>query len=299
MFNKTIIGVDLGGTKIGVGKVEANQIVKHFAFNVSSQASEEKIVNEIIQAIEKVFDQTIAGIGVGAPSLVDVEKGIVYDVQNIPSWKKVPLKEILENHFHRPVYVNNDANCFAIGEKYFGKGRNYKNMVGLIIGTGMGAGIIINNRLYSGINCGAGEFGSIPYKEHIYEYYCSGQFFINEYGIEGHHLFDEAKKGDTKSLAIFEQFGIHLGNAIMTILFAVDPEAIILGGSVSQAYPFFQETMWKEIRSFPYKHTIERLVIDTTEETQIAILGAAALFYDAQENLQPVYLLKGNNENPS
>ena len=157
-------------------------------------------------------------------------------------------------------------------------------MVGLIIGTGMGAGIIINNRLYSGVNCGAGEFGSIPYKKHIYEYYCSGQFFINEYGIEGHSLFDEAKKGDKKSLSIFEQFGIHLGNAIMTILFAVDPEAIILGGSVSQLYSFFEVTMWKEIKSFPYKHTIERLVIDTTEETQIAILGAAALFYDAQYN---------------
>ena len=100
MFNKTIIGVDLGGTKIGVGKVEANQIATHFTFNVSSQASEEKILDEIIQAIEKVFDQTTAGIGVGAPSLVDVEKGIVYDVQNIPSWKKVHLKQILEDHFH-------------------------------------------------------------------------------------------------------------------------------------------------------------------------------------------------------
>ena len=100
MFNKTIIGVDLGGTKIGVGKVESNQIVKHFAFNISSQASEEKIINEILHAIEKVFDQNTAGIGVGAPSLVDVEKGIVYDVQNIPSWKKVPLKQILEDHFH-------------------------------------------------------------------------------------------------------------------------------------------------------------------------------------------------------
>ena len=88
MYNKTIIGVDLGGTKIGVGKVESNQMVNHFAFSVSSQASEEKIVNEIIQAIEKVFDQNTAGVGVGAPSLVDVEKGIVYDVQNIPSWKK-------------------------------------------------------------------------------------------------------------------------------------------------------------------------------------------------------------------
>jgi len=288
MFNKTIIGVDLGGTNIGVGKVEKNQIMNHFSFEVSSQGNEKKILSEIIQAIESVFDQKIEGIGIGVPGLVDIEKGIVYDIQNIPSWKKVHLKEILENHFHKPVYVNNDANCFAVGEKYFGNGKDYKNMVGLIIGTGMGAGIIINNHLYSGVNCGAGEFGSIPYKEYIYEYYCSGQFFINEYGIEGQYLFDKATAGDIKSLEIFEQFGTHLSNAILTILFAVDPEAIILGGSVCQSYPFFQEAMWKRIRSFPYEHTIDNLIIETTEEPQIAILGAAALFYDAQNCIHDI-----------
>jgi len=282
MFGKFVIGVDLGGTKIAIGRIDANRIMDYCTVNISSQDRKEKVLDELINSIDKVFNEDIAGIGIGVPSLVDVEKGIVYDVQNIPSWKEVHLKEILEAQFHRPVYVNNDANCFAVGEKYFGKGKKFKNMVGLIVGTGLGAGIIINDHLYSGFNCGAGEFGSIPYKDQIYEYYCSGQFFIKEYGTEGHNLFDKAKKGDITSLEIFEQFGTHLGNAIMTILFAVDPEAIILGGSVSQAYPFFQKTMWKEIRSFPYKHTIERLVIDTTEETQIAILGAAALFYDAQ-----------------
>ena len=282
MANETIIGVDLGGTKIAIGKIESSVIVKQLSFNVSSQASEEKVIEEILHAISELFDANIAGIGIGVPSLVDIEKGIVFDVPNIPSWKEVHLKKILEDHFKKPVYVNNDANCFAVGEKYYGKGKPYKNMVGVTLGTGMGAGIIINNRLYSGTNCGAGEFCTIMYRDHDYEYYCSGQFFKKEFGIEGYRLFENAKDGDEESLKIFSHFGTHLGNAIKTILFALDPEAIILGGSVSQSYPFFKQAMWEQIRTFPYKRTVEKLFIDVTEEPQIALLGAAALFYNAQ-----------------
>ncbi|MEE9118845.1 MAG: ROK family protein, partial [Calditrichia bacterium] len=150
MIQEVIIGIDLGASKVRIGKVEKNRIVKHISSNISAEGSEKQILNEIIQTIEEVFDPGVAAIGVGVPSVVDVEKGIVYEVQNIASWQKVPLKEILENHFHKPVYVNNDANCFAVGEKHFGKGKKYRNFVGLTIGTGVGAGIIINNRLYCG-----------------------------------------------------------------------------------------------------------------------------------------------------
>ncbi len=282
MTSESIIGVDLGGTAVNVGKVENERVVKSISANITTRGEEKQILNEIVEAIEKVFDQSIAGIGIGVPSVVDVEKGIVYDVQNIPSWKEVHVKEILENHFQTPVYVNNDANCFAVGEKYFGKGKKYRNLVGVTLGTGLGAGVIIDNRLYWGANCGAGEFGSVSYKEHIIEYYSSGQFFMNEYGIKGQQVYEKARQGDKKSLEIFEEFGTHLGEAIKTILFAVDPEAIIIGGSVCQSYPFFQKAMWERIKTFPYKNSIDRLVIETSDQKQIAILGAAALYYDAQ-----------------
>jgi len=282
MTTEAIIGVDLGGTKVSLGKVKKNRIVKHISSDISAEESEEQILGEIIKAIEEIFDPGVAGIGVGVPSVVDIEKGIVYEVQNITSWKKVPLKEILESHFHKPVYVNNDANCFAVGEKHFGKGRKYSNFVGVTIGTGLGAGIIINNRLYYGSNCGAGEFGSIPYKRSILEYYCGGQFFMGEYGIKGEQVYTRAKQGDKTALKIFKQFGTHLGEAMMIIMFAVDPEAIIIGGAVSQAFSFFEKSMRERIKTFPYKHAVERLIIETTDQPQIAILGAAALYYDAQ-----------------
>lgn len=282
MIQEVIIGIDLGASKVRIGKVEKNRIVKHISSNISAEGSEKQILNEIIHTIEEVFDPGVAAIGVGVPSVVDVEKGIVYEVQNIASWQKVPLKEILENHFHKPVYVNNDANCFAVGEKHFGQGKKYRNFVGLTIGTGVGAGIIINNRLYCGDNCGAGEFGIIPYKKSILEYYCSGQFFMGEYGIRGDQVYARAKQGDKTAIEIFEQFGTHFGDAMKIIMFAVDPEAIIIGGAVSQAFSFFEKSMRERMNTFPYKHALEHIIIETTDQPQIAILGAAALYYDAQ-----------------
>ena len=91
-----------------------------------------------------------------------------------------------------------------------------------------------------------------------------------------------AKKGDKTALKIFEKFGAHLGEAIMIIMFAVDPEAIILGGSVSRSYPFFQKSMWNRIKTFIYRKSADRLVIDVSVQPQIAMLGAAALYHDAQ-----------------
>ena len=123
MASESIIGIDLGGTKVSIGKVESHRIIKHVSANITTKGSDQQILDEVIAAIEQVFDQSIAGIGMGVPSIVDVEKGIVYNVQNIPSWEEVHVKEILEDRFQRPVYVNNDANCFAVGEKHFGKGK--------------------------------------------------------------------------------------------------------------------------------------------------------------------------------
>ncbi len=287
MANEWIIGVDLGGTKVSIGKIESQRVTEHVSANITTKGEVGQIMSEIIAGIEKVFDPGIAGIGIGVPSIVDVEKGIVYNVQNIPSWKEVHVKKTLEERFQRPVYVNNDANCFAVGEKYFGKGQKFRNLVGVTLGTGLGTGIIIDNRLYCGLNCGAGEFGSISYRDRIIEYYCSGQFFENVHGVKGHLVYEKARQGDAGALEIFDEFGTHLGEAMKTILFAVDPEAIIIGGSVCRSYPFFEKAMWKKIETFPYWKTIDNLVIATSDHEHIAVLGAAALYFDAQQSARP------------
>jgi len=281
-MDNAVVGVSISGKTIVAGKVKNGLIEKSISRKIYNRGSEEEILAEVLSVISEVKDDEVAGIGIGVPSLVDVEKGIVYKVQNIPSWREVHIKEILESHFGVKVYVNNDANCFAIGESYFGNTKGYENSVGLIIGAGVGAGVIFKGHLYSGTNCGAGEFGEIPYRDFNYEYYLNDAYFEYKYGVAAGTFLSRANKKDKIAKAIFEHYGTDLGNLIKTILFTVDPEMIVIGGSLSKAFPWFEKSMWDKINTFPYKHAINKLKVVASSREDIAVLGAAALYFDAQ-----------------
>jgi glucokinase len=281
--NEAIVGVFLGGKLLHVGKVKNNRIVKSATKTIDNLASEEEVLEEVINAINEVFDDEVKGIGVGVPSLVDTENGIVYDVQHIPSWQEVHLKDILADVFSVNVYVNNDANCFVVGEKYFGEASSKRNVVGLVVGTGLGAGVIVDNKLYTGRNCGVGEIGMIPYREHNIEYYVSSKSFLTKYDMDFNTLLKRAKDGNKIAIRIFQHFGEDLAIVIQTTLFAYDPEIIILGGAIIEAYPFFEESMHSSLQKFPYKKVIENLEIKVSANIEMPVLGAAALFFDARQ----------------
>jgi glucokinase len=152
----------------------------------------------------------------------------------------------------------------------------------LIIGTGLGSGVIINDKLFEGANCGAGEFGEVDYMDHNYEYYASGQFFLNCYNKSGNEIYKEALAGDKQAIAIFEEYGVHLGNVIKMILYSYDPEMIILGGSVRDAYSLFEKTMWQRIRTFSYPKSLEHFKLGVSTLEASGVLGAASLYYDQQ-----------------
>jgi glucokinase len=271
------IGIDLGGTNIRAGVVDRGATVKKLSEPCKAEMPEQAILNQLKEMISALMMPGIESIGVGVPSVVDVGRGIVYNVANIPSWKEVHLKAILEMEFRLPVADNNDCNCFALGEYYFGTGKMYKDMVCLALGTGVGAGIIINGKLYTGHNAGAGEIGCLPYLTHNYEYYCSGYFFIKEHGITGKEAFESAGAGDRHALELWHETGIHIGNLIKAVLFTYDPQAIVLGGSIARAFNFFSEKMYESLKRFPYPETVERIAILSSQTEDVALLGAAAL----------------------
>ena len=281
-MTRTILGVDLGGTNVRAALVHHQRLGAVSSVHVNPQGSAEEVLDQLCGLVDRTKSRDVDGIGIGVPSVVDIEKGIVYDVQNIPSWREVHLKSLLEARYAVPVLVNNDANCFTLGEKHFGKGIGCQSMIGLILGTGFAGGIIINGRLYAGRNCGAGEFGMIPYLETIYEHYCSGQFFTRHVGQTGAQVYRRAAEGDQEALKAFAEFGHHLGEGIKTILYAYDPETIILGGSVRKAFRCFEDAMWESIRSFGFPNSVKTLRIAVSELEHVAILGAAALHYDAE-----------------
>lgn len=279
-LQKNVIGVIFGGKHLSAARIENGVIADIVHREVNNREAEEVILSEIIHTINSVYTDSVAGIGVGVPSLVDIKHGIVINPTNIPSWHKVHLKDILEEQFNVPVYINNDANCFALGEKYFGVAKDYENIAGITIATGFGVGIIINGKLYSGRNAGAGEFCSIPYRDHDYEYYCSTKYFEEKYGLKNEILLARAKKKDKIALAIYELFGMDLGNAIKTIMYALDPDAIVIGGIMAEAYDFYKEAMLKTVNSFIYKGTVKNIKIFKSTEANIPVYGAAALCFE-------------------
>jgi glucokinase len=283
MTSNKYLGVDIGGTKIQVGVVQDGELIQEVRFETSASASKEQILAELAHNLAPLVTADVTGIGIGVPGLVDEEEGIVHNVQNIPSWREVHLKQHLASYFDKPVYLTNDANAFAIGEKMYGQGRPYANLVGLALGTGLGAGIIINHQLYSGTLSSAGEFGMIPYLDKTLEDYCSGKFFGQRTNRPGAAWQALAQQGDAEALTVYAEFGRHLGQALYIILYALSPEAIFLGGSVSQGYEFFRGGLYESLAAFPFRQITDRLVVAPSLIGNAAVLGAAALCHMKQE----------------
>jgi glucokinase len=281
--NIKLIGIDLGGTKVNVGLIQGDQIIdKQYAKIPGSTDNEWDVINLIIDLTKKILsNHKIEAIGIGVPSILNRNKGIIYEVHNIPSWKKVPLGDILKEEFGIPVFLDNDANCFVLGEYHFGKGKGCANLVGITLGTGMGTGIITNNQLMGDANGGSGEFGMMPYKNGVIEDYSSGKFFKNIVKTDGEDIFQNALNGDKKALDAYAQYGHYLGHAIKTILYALDPEKIIIGGSIAQSSQFFDQGLKESLKDFAFKKTIDKIEIIYSDTPDIALLGSAALFYRA------------------
>jgi glucokinase len=279
--NLKFIGVDLGGTNVRAGLVQGAKILALEKRPTFADNSKGFVLEEICKTIEAVFKPDVRGIGIGVPSVVDAD-GVVYSVANIPSWRKVPLKKILERRFRVPVFVNNDAKCFALGELHHGAGRGYKNLVGLIVGTGLGAGVILDGKIFSGTNGVAGELGHMPYLESEFEHFCSGRFFVREFGVDAFTAEQRADAGDLKAKKMFEAFGNHLGNAIQTLLYAYDPEVIVFGGGVSNAFRHFETAIRANLKSFRFQAGLKNLVIAPSKNPHIAVLAAAALCLDSE-----------------
>jgi glucokinase len=274
------IGVDLGATNIRAGLVQHGAVQMINQVGLNDKDSLEKTLAQLISIISPLIQPGVKGIGIGVPSVVDIEKGIVYNVVHIPSWKKVELKSILEKTFKLPVQVNNDVNCFAMGEHKYGSGKGYSSLVAIAMGTGTGSGIIVNNRLFPGVNCGAGEIGCMPYLDSDYEHYTSSLFFSIRHQTTAVVQHELAQKGDPHAIGLWETFGAHLGNLLKAVLYAYDPPIIILGGSLTKAYAFFETTMKKELETFYYPEIVKKVKIVPGTIDNIAILGAAALMTD-------------------
>ena len=233
---KTTISVDLGGTHVRVARISNGIIEKCIKEKCNSNGDENDVLQQICKLIDEVINDNVERIGIGVPSVVDHEKGIVYGV-----------------------------------------GKNYKNVVGITLGTGVGAGIICNGKIYRGTNTGAGEIGCLPYLDSDYEHYCSSQW-MKKQGVEAENLSLRASQGDEKAIALWQEFGKHLGKLMQAILFTYDPDAIIIGGGIAAGFPYFMESMKNSMHEgFPYQHEADNVQIFISELPNCNLLGASEI----------------------
>jgi len=264
-----ILGIDLGGGHVRAGLVRKGRVVRAETHLLDNKAGRQKIVRQILDAIDGMFYHSISGIGMGVPAYV--KNGVVFDAGNIPAFQNIDLERTLKARYGVPVALNNDANCFA-----FGQGIQKGILVGLILGTGVGAGIVVDGRILSGSNCGAGEFGRIPFRNGTVEDYCSGKFFIRR-GSDGESVAAMAAKGQRAAKQAFSEYGGYLGEALGIIVHSLDPDRIVLGGSVANSYTYFRRSMEASLRHQISGRVLKHLRIAPSAKRHAAIIGAAQL----------------------
>ena len=288
---KKAIGVDLGGTNTKVGLVSYDgRILKRIEVPTRVDKGSHHLINNIIECIKKIHEKNIEGIGVGSPGPLDSKKGIILDPVNLPL-RNVPIKKILEKEFKTTVILNNDANCYALGEAHYGAAKRYRHVVGLTLGTGIGGGIIIDKKLYHGRG-NAAELGHMTIDFNGKESNCGNNGCIEELaaarGILSRskgmnvettlQLFQLARKGNRKAQKVFHDIGEFLGVAITNTMYAFDPEIIVIGGKISESWQFFEESMHETIRKRYFSRPCP--VVRTKLGRDAGILGAASLLLD-------------------
>ena len=268
-----VVGVDVGGTNIKLGVVgPSGKVIVRNSFATKPFAfSRIKLITALAREIEAsiitagLTKKQIAGVGIGLPGLVDFEKGYVRFLPNIPGWRGVHLKSILQKKIHLPVFVDNDVKMITLAESKFGAGKGVRNLVCLTLGTGVGSGLILNGQLYRGEGNAAGELGHMPLNEHGPKCNCGGIGCFETYvgnrplfalasrmmgkpGMTTQSMYALAKKGNKKALLFWKKASEHIGNGLVGIVNLLNPRLIIIGGGVSNNERFLFKTITETIR---------------------------------------------------
>lgn len=264
-----ILGFDIGGTKCAVITAlwdgENIKLLKKQKCDTDLTIAPEKMIDRLILLAEKILEQKPDAIGISCGGPLDSGKGVIMGPPNLPGWDNVKIVEKLSRHYGVPAYLQNDANACAVAEWKFGNGRGYKNLVFLTFGTGLGAGLILNGKLYCGTNGNAGEVGHIRLapegpvgfgKAGSFEGFCSGggiaQLGRMKFGettvhseITAKSIAEAAMEGDETALEVYRISGEYLGKGLSVLIDILNPEAIIIGSIFSRN----RELLWEHAKA--------------------------------------------------
>lgn len=301
------IGVDLGGTNIAVGVVDENmKIIGRGKVKTRCPRPAAEIFDDIALAVEMAIKDAgiskddVTSVGVGTPGSVNKNNGYIEFSNNL-EFNQVPAKEMLEERIGKTVYLDNDANCAALGEAIAGVGNGVENFVAITLGTGVGSGIIINGKIVVGVNYCAGEMGHMVIcadgkpcncgRKGCWEQYSSATALIAQTkeamknnpdslmwqmtggidNVSGRTAFDAMRQGDKAATEVVDKYIYYLSIGIGNVINALQPEIVCIGGGVSHEGDYLLKPLQKYIEE-------QRYSLYASKQTQIV---AAQLGNDA------------------
>jgi glucokinase len=316
---RVVIGVDLGGTNLrtAILSPDGNILDRH---KEATHAADgwENVVARLIEnikrhrksAIQQGFD--VAAVGVGAPGVIQADKGIVVKSPNFPDWNNLPLKDQLEKTLGIPVFLENDANAAALGEQWRGAGQGIRSMILLTLGTGVGGGIILDNKIWHGADGMAGEIGHMTLIPDgrpctcgnigCLEMYSSARGIVQSFRealgettggvpdqlrqISSEQVYEAAGAGNEIALQVMKDMGRMLGIGIASLINIFNPERIVVGGGVKDAWPLFigatREEIMKRAFAVPAKRTE---IVPSQLGDDAGMVGAAAVALELQKSV--------------
>lgn len=286
MTENYYLGADLGGTQLRLAAIdrEGHLLTEIFSLSTGKNFSPEDLQNGISELSARIK----SALGTGAPAAFGlgtagaVLNGVMSVATNLPKLEGMNAQEILSAVVHCPVKIDNDANCFALAEARFGAGKGARHLCAVTIGTGVGCGIIIDGKVHQGAHAQAGEIWSIPLRDRFLEFYLSGLGVAHSYEISGGEagaidaakVADLARAGDAIAIKVWHQVTEDLHFLCEVLAAVVDPEMIVIGGSLAQSRDLFADELERKLssRNLPIAYA--------ALGTSAGVIGAASLNLD-------------------
>lgn len=295
MNNDIVLAVDLGGTNLRMAAVGRDgQIFSHKKIKTDNDPS--KLLNALVSLADEcraelTGDQTVIGIGVGAPANI-THDGVLRNLPNLSQLEGMDLKADLSAKLNVPVVLENDATAAAIGENWLGASKDVQDSIMITLGTGVGGGIIINNEPLLGIDGVAGKLGHICVEPDGHPCGCGSNGCIEQYAsataivrmareagldvsnaFEVHQLF---QSGDERARAVFANMGRYLGITLGGLVNALNPEMIVIGGGAAASWEAFTDHLTKELKYRAFDEPANRVqIVRGTLGDNAGILGVA------------------------
>lgn len=293
------IGVDLGGTNLRAAAIDRNgTVLDKTSGSTNLSGGRDAVIDDIVDAIKNLESKVggkLAGVGVGVPGFILLEKGYIVGSNNLPELENFPVRDEIERRLGAKVILENDANAAALGEKWMGAGREVNDLVLLTLGTGIGGGIISGGRVVhghvgmagelghmtvdpTGNPCGCGNYGCLEKHASATAIESMAKMLSLGDNATAEDVYHMAVKGNEKARMIFIAMGRALGIALATLMNIFNYPLYLLSGGVLPAWDFFAPEMMDQIklRSFTFRHAPTR-VDKATLGKEAGLYGAAYL----------------------